>query len=342
LKKIGFLVVVLVIAIIGYNGKKLLKSRQDDIKNAKTAIKIEKLAKTYLPKEGVLIKKESFLALVKPNKEVLITTKIPGFIKRINVKENQKVKKGELLVQIDNNEITANIKALKSTISMQQLDAKIAKSVYEKNLKLYKVGGLSKEKLDLSKVAYLKKESLLKNSIEKLNQLKNQLTYLNIASPIDAIVLKKLLDEGNIANKAILKLANKKELYFEYANSDIKLNDIVFYKDKKIGYVSKIYNEAKNGLKGAIVSLTKDINEPFYSNINIKVLVKKAKGTIIPNNAIIHKKDGDFVAIFKDNGFELKKVTVLLSEENNSIIKEKLTSKIALGSEMKLLSLVFR
>jgi len=296
----------------------------------------------YEPSNEQIIKQEGFLATIKPQKEVLTSAKIPGFINKIYVKENQVVKKGDILVSIDDTEVYSNIKALKSTISMQELDSKIAKKTYVKNLKLYKIGGLSKEKLDLSKVAYLKKVSLLKNSKENLIQLNNQLRYLSIASPIDGVVVKKLLDEGNIASKPILKIASSKELLFEYANSDIKLNDKVFYKGDEIGYISKIYKEAKNGLKEAKVTLTKPIKNPLYTNIDILVVIDQASGIALPNSAFVHKQDGDFVVIFDDDKYKLQKVTIILSDEEKSIIKEQIDTKVALGSEIKLLGLVFK
>ena len=98
--KLKLIIAVIVVIMIGVSGKALLKSRQGDIKNAPKPINMAQTTLLYEPSNEQIIKQEGFLATIKPQKEVLTSAKIPGFINKIYVKENQVVKKGDILVSI--------------------------------------------------------------------------------------------------------------------------------------------------------------------------------------------------------------------------------------------------
>jgi RND family efflux transporter MFP subunit len=295
-------------------------------------------------KNGTLDKKESFLATVIADKSIKLSTKLAGFIKKVYVKDSQKVKKDQLLVEIDKNEILANINALKSAIKAQENDYLLAKKIFEGNIKLFKAGGLPKEKLEASKVALNAKKANWQNSLAKLEGLNNQLRYLTIKAPFDAIIDKVFLHEGDLAaaGRAIISLYNgKKKLIFSYAANSfsLKKGQKVFLKNIEIGYIGTIYKSAKNGLSMAEVILSKNINLPLDSSLTINVLLDKVNGCIVKSSAVIHKKSGNYVAIYKDGAFILKKVNLKVENNDFSVIKPCFKESIAIGNERVLSTL---
>jgi len=341
---ITIIAVVAVLALL-LTGKRLLTEKM-------TANENEALPSTHLlnvslvsVKEGVLQNKVSFLAQVLSDKSINLSTKLAGYVEKVLVEESQKVKKGDILVHIDAIEIRSNIDALKSTLQAQKSDLILVKSIYARNKKLYAIGGLSKEQLTTSKVAVNLKSSALESTKQKIDQLKHQLSYLQIVAPFDGEIYAVLMHEGDLAavGKPILKMSNaKKKLVFSYSpvkQTLIKKEQDVFLDDSHVGYVKTIYTFSQNGLTSAEVTLNKKISAPAGSSVKIEVLTNTKKGCILPDNTLLHKKEGTFVMQYKEGKFTPSKVNVEMQNRNKVLISPCPTSSVAQGTEVKLAQL---
>ncbi len=346
MKKIIITIIFIAIAVfVGYKGRGMLKSKENEIKNEKLPIKSFITVTTAKCKEGTLKKKVPFLAHIIADKGIKLSTKFAGYIENIYVKESQRVKKGELIAKIDSKELQSNIDALKATIKAQKGDITLAKSIYDRNLKLYKVGGLAKEKLDISKVALESKKALLKNSKEKLKQLRHQLTYLLIKAPFDGVIENIISHKGDLAaaGKPIVSMNNdKKRVVISFApklKNEIRKNQKVYMKDRQIGYINYIYAVSKNGLISAEVKLTTNLDLPIESDIEVSVSTKEKSGCILPDDTILHKKDGTFIMVLTNKSFKPKKVNIELKEGNKIVISPFIKSLVARANETKLAEL---
>jgi len=346
MKKIIITIIFIVGAVIlGIKGKELLNKKENEIKNEKAPIKSFITVTTTKCKEGTLKKKIPFLAHIIADKNIKISTKFAGYIEEVYVKESQKVKKGDILAKIDSTEFTSNIKALEETIKAQEGDVALARRIYSRNIKLYKVGGLAKEKLEMSKVALESKKALLNSSKEKLKQLKHQLTYLQVTAPFDGVIENILAHKGDLAaaGKPIITMNNaKKRVIVSYASDikdEIKKNQKVFLKNEEIGFVNFIYQTSQNGLISAEVKLTKDIDLPVGSDLEVSVLTTQKRGCVLPDDTILHKKEGTFVMMYDGKSFKPFKVKIELKEGNNIVVTPFIDSLVARANETKLAEL---
>jgi RND family efflux transporter MFP subunit len=344
-KIIKIILIVLAVVAIIVKGKTLLQDRKQQIADESLPADESMVAHVVKATEGELLNKEPYLAQVVSDKSIKLSTKLAGFVEKVFVLESDVVKKGQPLVQIDSIELHSNIEALKATLQAQKSDLALARSIYNRNKKLYEVGGLAKEKLDMSKVALGGKNSIVQSTTQKINQAKHQLSYLQITAPFDGEVDALMLHQGDLAaaGKPILSLSNgKKKLIFSYAptsSSSIQKGKIVSLDGENIGQIKAIYTTSKNGLVSAEVALEKSLDLPIGSSVNIEVLTNKKQGCIVPQNSILHKKDGLFVLEFKDGVFTPLKVTSLISNQNSLIISPCPTNPIAQESEVKLAKL---
>ncbi len=338
------IVAVLAVVALGIKGKGLLKSRQAQIQNEALPA-VQAVSVTVVkPKNGDIKNRESYLSRIASDKSIKLSTKLAGYIKKVFVDESQKVKKGDTLVTIDETEILSNIQALKATLSTQYADAQVAKSIYDRNVKLYNIGGLPKEKLDISRVAKTAKQSIIENTKQKIAQLKHQLSYLKILAPFDGEIDMVMLHEGDLAatGKPILSMSNgDKKLLFSFAPdaSNISKGKSVFYDDKKIGHIKSIYTTSSNGLTTAEVALEESLNQPVGSSITIDVLTKESTGCTLPLNTLLHKKEGTFVMAYKDGKFSPLKVEVKMSGDEKALVLPCPTTPVAMESEVKLATL---
>jgi RND family efflux transporter MFP subunit len=346
IKKIIITLLVLAgVVALGIKGKGLLEKRKEQVANEALPSVEAVTAHVVTAKQGTLAQAENYLARVQSDKGIKLSTKLAGFVEKVYVEESQHVKKGTILAQVDSAELHSNITAVKASIESQKGDVALARSIYNRNIKLYKVGGLAKEKLDLSKVALNAKKSLLENSKQKLNQLNHQLTYLQIRAPFEGDIDAIMLEEGDLAaaGKPILSMSNgAKKLIFSFSptqENSIKKGKKVFIDNKEVGFIKAIYNTSQNGLVSAEVALTSTVNLPYGSSINIDVLTDVAQGCILPDNTILHKKDGTYVMEYKDKKFIPTLVNIKIQKDNSVLIDSCPKNPIAQDSEVKLAKL---
>ncbi len=336
--------VIMIIAGIIIAAKGLLESRKAEIANQTLPSSATVTVTVVEPIHGMIQNREPNLARIVSDKSIKLSTKLAGYVEQVFVSESQKVKKGETLVEIDETELLSNIQALKATLTTQVADAKVAKSIYERNIKLYKVGGLSKEKLDISKVSMEAKASVQTNTKEKIAQLEHQRSYLKIVAPFDGEIDMILLYEGDLAasGKPILSMSSGiKKLVFSYApqNTSIEKDQLVSIENQKIGRIKSIYTTSQNGLVSAEVKLDEVLNLPVGSSINIEVLTKEAQGCIVPSDTVLHKKEGTFVMVYAKGKFKPLQVEVKMQEVHRLLISPCPIAAIAKASEVKLAQL---
>jgi RND family efflux transporter MFP subunit len=336
---------VAAIVFVGTKGKGLLESRKTEIANEALPVVESITVSVIKAEEGSLVHKEKFLAKLLSQKSIKLSTKLAGFIQSVKVVESDMVKKGDILIKIDEKELAANKAALHATLAAQKADYILAKSVHATNLKLYQVGGLAKEKLDASSVGVKAKASMLESTKQKIVQLDNQLSYLTIRAPFDGVIDRIFLHEGDLAaaGKPILSMSSgDKKLLFSYAPTKeraIVKGKEVLIDGEEVGVIKSIYSASENGLSMAEVTLKKELSNPIGSSINIEVVTQKASGCKVPSNALLHKADGTFIMIGKEGKFKPYKVEVLMQEASSALISNCPDAPIAVASEVRLASL---
>jgi len=342
MKKIVIIVVIVVILVLA---AKLLLGRKAEIANAPTPSAGTVTVAVVKVKQGTMQYKVPFLAQIMADKSIHLSTKLAGYVEEVFVEEAQKVTKGEVLVRIDEIELNSNIEALNATLHAQMNDLALVKSIYARNKKLFSIGGLSKEQLDISKVSLKVKASIMENTKQKIAQLDHQLSYLTIVAPFDGEIDAILLHEGDLAasGKAILRMSNgKQKMVFSYApakNNSIQKDQDVFMEGEQIGVVKSIYTTSTNGLISAEITLSQKIDLPTGTSVNIEVLTKEVNGCIVPSDTVLHKKESTFVMAYREGKFSPVKVTIEMQDTHEVLISPCPKVPLAKASEVKLAQL---
>ena len=344
-KIIIFLIVIAAVVLIGIKGKGLLDQRQNEVENIPLPLTEAITVRTVTPRTGTLENSIALLAQVLPQKSIKLSTKLAGYIKEITVEESQAVKKGDLLLRIDDTEIRSSITSLESALATQKSDLALAENIHARNQKLYKIGGLPKEKLELSALSLQAKRSTIESTEQKILQLKHQLSYLQIVAPFDGVVDALLLHQGDLAatGKPIMSISTvDKKLLLTYAPDKatvIKPAQRILLEDKEIGHIKSLYTTAKNGLLAAEVALTTPIAYPSGSSITVDILTQSHQGCMVPTDSLIHKADGAYIMRYSENSFTAQKVTIQAEQSGSAIISPCPTEPIARATETILTSL---
>ena len=335
-------ILILMAILVAVSAALFLKKQKESVSDLPVAKEYLKSVDIVMAKEEYLSQKKEFLAEVLSSKSANIATKFVARIKKIYVNENDKVKKGDLLVSLDDREILATLSSLKEQKKSLALDVVNAKNILQRNQKLYDIEAISKEAFDASRAMYQTKLSALKSTDEKINQTKVQLQYLNIRAPFSGVVGSKLLDAGSLApaGKVILTLnSDDQKLNFMFSQNEkpIAQGQKVFLDNKEIGYISKIYDDARNTLLVAEVKLYKPLPLANKSYKNIEVQVdSEQQACTLPLNALLHKHDKVYVMVYKDGKFSQMEVTVALENSQRAAVSPCPTEPVGAASEAKL------
>ena len=120
--------------------------------------------------------------LVRPNQGAILSSQASGTIKRVLVNSGQQVKKGDILVELDNAVELASLKATEAQLPS-------VRSTYQRYANLIKSQSVSQTDLDTAKAAY---EQLMAN----IQSLKATIERRQIVAPFDGVAGIVKVNEG--------------------------------------------------------------------------------------------------------------------------------------------------
>jgi len=206
-----------------------------------TKIDPSKLAKV---EKGDLAKSVVATGKVEPITKVEVKSKASGIVKKLYVEYGDKVKKGQALAQLDKEEIVAqveqaqaglagaqaNLTSAKADYERAKVDAEspdvpLLKKAYDRAMKMQQSGVVSDSALDDADRAYklaVNKQNVARAQMlvlqakiaqsqaevardnANLRQLNEQLSYTDIESPIDGIVLSRDVEVGDAVSSILV------------------------------------------------------------------------------------------------------------------------------------------
>ena len=244
-------------------------------------------------------------------------------------------------MRIDEQEVLAGIDALQAQLAAAGKQLDYNKKQHERNLALFKVGGLAQEKLEGSEVSQSTTEATVKELEQKIRGFENQLDYLNIRAPFAGIVGTIFLRPGDLAAPgrpifSLNSLPQKLTFSFMPGSNEILIGQEIRMKGVKTGKITTLYNDAKGGLSVAEVALNRRLNRSSGSYLTIEVVTKTASGCTVPISALLHRKQGVSIMLYQDDHFKEKPVIVLAQDQEFALIDPPVSHPVAVAAEAKL------
>ncbi|MFP9113451.1 efflux RND transporter periplasmic adaptor subunit [Flavobacterium sp. RHBU_3] len=129
-------------------------------------------------------------------KQVEVGTQVSGVVKKIYVDYNSRVKSGQLIAELDKDNLNELLDQAKAAYDVAVNDQKYKQTLYNRQKQLYQASVISQA--DFQEAEY-NLATAKGTAIQKLSDLKKAQTnlgYANIYSPIDGVVLSRDVDEG--------------------------------------------------------------------------------------------------------------------------------------------------
>jgi HlyD family secretion protein len=294
---------------------------------------------------------------VTPITKVEVKSKASGIVKKLLVEYGDTVKKGQLLAQLDKVEIEAQVDQSRAALQAAQAnyessqadyqraqvdaegpDVPLLKRAYDRAVGMAKDGVVSESALDDAQKNYqmaLNKQNVSKAQVvvlkakiaqaqaemardqANLKQLEEQLSYTDIVSPIDGIVLSRDVEMGDAVSSIlvlgssatlVMTLGDTSEVYVKGKVDESDIGKVYLgqparikvesFKDKTFnGKVTKISPMGVEKDNVTTFEVRVSINNPggelkAEMTANAEIILEEHKNVLqIPEGAIIYDKD---------------------------------------------------
>jgi len=284
--------------------------------------------------------------VIPPTQEYIVTASQTGLITKLNVAIGDKVKKGDILAQLNSSDLlTLQREYLKARSVLQ-----LATDTYKRDKKLMEEGVIAdrrwqetrnqyqslaseaNEQRQLLEIAGMTADDL--NRLEKTHRLNSQ---LNVHSPISGVVMERIAVAGTRIDilAPIYHIANLDELWLEInipheRIGSIKVGDQVLVENTPVSAEIILLGQSVNPENQTLMARAKIKSNKnavrVGQNINTRIIQSNETPAFkVPNTAIAQNEGKSFIFIRSQDGFNVSPVTVIGKQGEESIISGDLT-----------------
>ncbi|GGG51194.1 efflux RND transporter periplasmic adaptor subunit [Bizionia arctica] len=129
-----------------------------------------------------------------------LSTRMMGYVTKVHVKVGDKVKKGQLLISINNADLQAKRAQVDAGITEATVAFNNAQKDYNRFKSLYADNSASQKELDDITANYEMAKARLEGAKQMKNEVNAQFAYSNITAPFSGVITSKTVREGDMAN----------------------------------------------------------------------------------------------------------------------------------------------
>ncbi|MFK5927133.1 MAG: efflux RND transporter periplasmic adaptor subunit [Desulfuromusa sp.] len=353
------LIVILIILLILAGALLLLKTRKANLAQAPVAAVLPVVVDAITVQPQAVTLTLPAMGVVSSDISTTLSTKISGRILKLYKQEGDRVKKGDLLIQIDDRELRAKKESLRLKrkslgydITAKQGNLKALQAALENAIEshartkeLLDVKGASieqfnKEQTEIAQVtAQLQSAKsgieMLRSGVNELlqgeSEIDTQLSYTRIIAPINGTLSARLAMAGDLAlpGKPLLKIAAADGLYLDVKlPSNIQSTAIQFQGQQ---FVLTPKNQAgSGGLREyrAALPLGNALVEGEF--LNVALVLYSGNGVLLPNDVLLTVQGTTNVLVYQDGKVSKTPVTVTRRGSEGVMVKEDLGGKTLL------------
>lgn len=176
-------------------------------------------------KKGSIEKTVTATGTIEPILQVEVGTQVSGVISKLYVDYNSRVKRGQLLAEIDRTVLESEVTSRRADLNSNKSEYDYQKKNFDRVAGLYAKSLISQKEYETAEYQYSKAKAAYDKSRSDMLKAKTNLSYASICSPIDGVVLSRAVDEGQTVaasfnTPTLFTIANDLEKMRVIANVD--------------------------------------------------------------------------------------------------------------------------
>jgi cobalt-zinc-cadmium efflux system membrane fusion protein len=291
--------------------------------------------------------------VIPPNHEYIVSASQAGIINKLIAVRGDKVKKGEVLSQLNSPDL----------LSMQRLYIKALNELqlgtfsYQRDKKLSAEGIIADRRWQETQSQYnafmsavneqkqlLELAGVTSSEVEHLSKTRELSGLLNIHAPISGVVIDRMVAAGERVDMLapLYRIANLDELWIEInvppeRLGSIKVGDQVLAENSPISAEIILVGHSVNLVNQTVLVRALISGNQSYvragQTINAQIIKRIEGGYKVPNTAIIQNEGNFFVFIRTLEGFNVSPVTILAKQGEETIISGRFSGNEELASK---------
>jgi membrane fusion protein, multidrug efflux system len=276
-----------------------------------------------------------------------IKSRVDGQIMKVNFREGQDVREGELLIEIDARPYEVQLEQMQAQLFRDQAQLRDAKLNLDRYVALIPSGSIAQQQVDTQKALVDQLDGTVRNDQAQIDSAKLNIVYCHITAPFNGRVGLRQVDPGNIVHAAdtnpMLILTQLQPIAVIFTLPEDVLPTVA--KQMKSGAleVDAFSRDDQTKLaRGKLLTIDNQIDpttgtaklKAVFDNkenklwpnqfVNADLLVEMRKNSIVvPTAAILRGPQGTFVyAVNPDKTVLDKPVTVTLTQGDTTVISE--------------------
>lgn len=180
---------------------------------------------------GPLVQVVSANGSLNPVTLVSVGTQVSGTVKKLYVDFNDKVQKGQVLLELDDSILSASVRQSQANVSNAQASLSLAQANVERVRGLYAKEYVSRQELDQAEQVLRSSQAQVDVARAQLDRDKANLANTVIRSPVDGVVVNRAIDVGqtvaaSFQTPTLIQIAQdltKMQINSSFAEADIGL-----------------------------------------------------------------------------------------------------------------------
>jgi len=291
------------------------------------------------------------IGTVQAYNSVAIKSRVDGQIVKVEFKEGQDIKDGDLLFQIDPRPYQAALEQAQAAKQKDEAQLAGAKLDLERYSKLLGTGYQTRQSYDNQTALVAQLQAAIRGDEAQINTAKINLGYTDIRSPIDGRLGARLVDKGNIVhandNTALVMITELKPIFVSFTLPQETLDDVHVQNEQAPLVVRAYSGDGKKQLGEGKLTLIDNMIDQSTGTIHLKarfdnederlwpgefvslrVVLSTRRGVAtVPQQTVQQGPSGHYAYVIKpDNTVERRSVEVASIQDGIAVITKGLAA----------------
>jgi membrane fusion protein (multidrug efflux system) len=260
-----------------------------------------------------------------PEDEVKVGTEVEGTIKKLMADEGALIKKGDLLLEIDDEKFRLEVEESEAMLSEALRKLENSRATLNRMTRLYKEGVIGEQNYDDTRTQTLLMEANVENIKARLNRFKKSLKDTKVMAPIDGVVSTRSVSLGEYVKVGaeLFKIVDSNPLKLAFTipennAGEIKIGQTVQVESRAFPdqtFSGKIYFiNPKVDIETRTIEAKAWVENPAYTlkpglYVNVKTVLEERKSLVLPESSVLVREGKTLIMSVEKNAIHYKPVT---------------------------------